>query len=460
MSRRLTTPPFWAALLMLLVVLLSAKIIAERGERDPAGFGPIGTGQALRDAGRALERALKESGQALMRQVESTLVPARVNPVAPTAGLASAPDAKDPERFWLVSRLLAYFSVAGDAASRAGAPASPKPGGRSAETGGWPPLPAQVPGSAERLPDESGARSPEGGSGSPGGAAPAPVATAAAPSAKGSGSSSADIPYTAAGRLPAERPEAARPVLLSGALPPEAPRMSARPLLFSARPSVYVYHTHNRESWLSVTEAKGRKDAMDAEMNITAVGRAFAEALEAAGIPVYHETTDIYALLQKDGLPYRASYDKSKTVALAAMAQHPDIRYLFDLHRDAMPRKATTATIDGTTFARILFVIGKGNPHWEKNKALAEALARRLEAKKPGLVRPMIVHEKNRWYNGEYNQSLAENALTVEIGGQENTPEEAIRSARVLAEVVAEYILEAQPVSAPPDPLAGGGETR
>ncbi|MBE3596725.1 MAG: stage II sporulation protein P [Hydrogenibacillus sp.] len=248
-----------------------------------------------------------------------------------------------------------------------------------------------------------------------------PLKAATWPGERGLEDDASPIPGPKAGPAPATA---------STALPDTAPKMTARPLLYAKMPAVYVYHTHNRESWLSVTQPKGRADAMDGETNIVDVGRVFAETLKDAGVPVYHETTDIYALLKKEGLSYSASYDTSRRVALQAIAEHRDIRYLFDIHRDSMPRKTTTVTINGTTYAKIMFVIGKGNPHWAKNKALAEALAERVEAKMPGLMRPIIDHESSIWHNGEYNQTLSEHAFTVEIGGTENTPEEAMPARR------------------------------
>lgn len=232
-------------------------------------------------------------------------------------------------------------------------------------------------------------------------------------------------------------------------LPDQPPPPAVKPLKALNIPKVLIYHTHNRESWLSVTKPKGRDDAMDDTINITLVGKAMADVLESAGVPVIHEDADIFALLQKKNLPYSASYVVSREVVETMMKKTPHIQYLFDIHRDANPRTVTTATINGQSYAKIMFVIGESNPNWQENMKLAEMLTQRLEARYPGITRPVLRLTKTAWRNGEYNQSLSSDALTVEIGGHENTPEEAKRSAALLAEIFAEIYLEVVPVFQP-----------
>lgn len=233
-------------------------------------------------------------------------------------------------------------------------------------------------------------------------------------------------------------------------IPDEAPKtvvMSVNQQL----PVVYVYHTHNRESWISeVKGAKTDSEAMSATRNITLVGQAFAEALKQEGISVLHDQTDIYGLLKKEGKPYSLSYAKSLEVVETAQKEHHAIQYYFDIHRDAIGRDKTTARINGVDYAKVMFVIGKGNANWEENFKFAEAIQEKLEAKYPGITRPMVGYEKSRGHNGEYNQSISSKAITVEIGGIGNTVEESIRSANALAEAFAEvYYGDAVPVLQP-----------
>ncbi|MBT9252217.1 MAG: stage II sporulation protein P [Brockia lithotrophica] len=211
-------------------------------------------------------------------------------------------------------------------------------------------------------------------------------------------------------------------------------------------PAVLVYHTHDRESWIEVTRGRKESYGLDPDVNITLVGKAFVDELNRLGVPTLHDTTDIYALLLRDGLAYGHSYAKSREVVETYLAGDPRITYIFDIHRDGVPREQSTVQIDGRPYAKVMFVIGKGNPNWQTNAALAQELVRRLEARYPGITRPTVYHERTEGRNGEYNQSLSPHALTVEIGGIENTREESERTARLLARVFFEYYADAVPV--------------
>lgn len=271
--------------------------------------------------------------------------------------------------------------------------------------------------------------------------------SSALPRSPSSPSSSTSLPSPSSSSPSPSSPPV--PLPYARTLPDHPPSPAMEPLKALATPKVLIYHTHNRESWLTVTRPKGREDAMDDKTNITSVGEIMADVLERAGVPVIHDDTDIFALLQHKNQPYSASYEVSREVVQTIMQKTPRIQYLFDIHRDANPRNVTTAQINSTSYAKIMFVIGESNPHWQENMTLAEELTQRLEARYPGITRPILRLSKTSWRNGEYNQSLSGDALTVEIGGHENTPEEAKRSASILAEIIAETYLEAVPVFQP-----------
>lgn len=214
-------------------------------------------------------------------------------------------------------------------------------------------------------------------------------------------------------------------------------------------PAVFVYHTHSRESWIY---DKGSKDSDDNSAfheshNITLVGQYFADQLEGIGIPVHYNSTDHDELLLKKDMKRAMSYVVSANTVVEAMKQYPEIDYIFDFHRDAVDRKYTTVNIDGADYAKIMFVIGKQNKHWEENLAFAEKIQKILDEKYPGLCRPITGYESGKGNNGEYNQSLSNHALTVEIGGIYNNLEESKRTVKLLADAFAEVYLDAIPVN-------------
>ncbi len=243
----------------------------------------------------------------------------------------------------------------------------------------------------------------------------------------------------------AESPVPHKSTVTLSSLTDEAPVLAKQVL---TNPAVLVYHTHSRESWYS--EASGGKSKavpFHASQNITLVGKEFANRLEKIGIPVYYDDTDHDQLLVEKNKTRAYAYAVSADTVVEAISRTPEINYIFDFHRDAVARKFTTTTIDGIEYAKIMFVIGKGNRNWKENFAFAEKLQAILDERYPGLCRAIAGYEQNGAHNGEYNQSFSSNALTVEIGGIENTLEESLRTVTILADVFAEIYLEAVPVN-------------
>jgi stage II sporulation protein P len=211
----------------------------------------------------------------------------------------------------------------------------------------------------------------------------------------------------------------------------------------------FIYNTHNRESWVSaVPEAKAKNDpdlAMDEKTNVTLVSRRLSEGLEKNGIGSSVGTTDFTGRLINRGVSYALSYAESLKAIKAVMAQNRDLNYFIDIHRDSLRRDSTTMTIKGKAYAQIHFVIGMRNKNWEKNQQFALKVHNIIEKKYPGLSKGIFGKKGG---NGEYNQSISPNALLIEVGGVDNTPEECYRTADILADAIAEVYWEAEKVNA------------
>ncbi|MDC3413329.1 stage II sporulation protein P [Aquibacillus sp. 3ASR75-11] len=213
---------------------------------------------------------------------------------------------------------------------------------------------------------------------------------------------------------------------------------------------VYIYNTHNRESFLPyLPEGTTPDEAHSAEVNITNVSDRLAQSLEDNGIGSSVSNSDIMALLNEKNMDYAESYTASKSVLKQALSANKDIQFVFDLHRDSQPKETTTKTIDGKKYARLFFVIGGDNPNYEKNLKIATDLDNKLQDKYPGLSRGVITKE-GKGTNGVFNQDLSENAVTIEFGGVENKMEELYRTADVLAEIFSDYYWQAEKVQANP----------
>lgn len=207
----------------------------------------------------------------------------------------------------------------------------------------------------------------------------------------------------------------------------------------SGKKMVFIYHTHNRESWLTIPELKGEEDssrAYHAKKNITLVGKRLAEQLQLKGVDTKVNTDDHMGKVK-----YSHSYASSMQSVKQAMAANKNIAYFFDIHRNSSLRKDSTVTVQGKTYARIYFVIGKSNPHWEKNLDFAKKIHEKLNERYPGLSKGIIGKSESQGH-GEYNQSISEQSLIIEVGGYENTMEESYRTADALAEIIASLYWE------------------
>ncbi|MED1864772.1 stage II sporulation protein P [Fictibacillus nanhaiensis] len=207
----------------------------------------------------------------------------------------------------------------------------------------------------------------------------------------------------------------------------------------SGKKIAYIYHSHSWESFLPHLKGVTNPDhAIHSKVNITMVGKKLGEELEARGIGTSVDMTNMTELLRKNNTDYRKSYPMSRTLVQSAMASNKDIDLIFDLHRDSMRGKSTTTEINGKSYARTLFVIGKANPNFENNQKAAQEINAILDKKYPGLSRGVIGKNKTQG-NGVYNQDLSDHALLIEFGGVDNNMDELYRSAEAVADAVAEY---------------------
>ncbi len=210
---------------------------------------------------------------------------------------------------------------------------------------------------------------------------------------------------------------------------------------------VFIYNTHNRESFLPhLPDVTDPDLAHHREVNITKVSERLKEELAKRGIGAIVDETDIIGeVLVEKNWEYWQSYRASREVVTEAFAQNGKLKYAFDLHRDAISRDSTTKNINGEDYARVMFVIGEDNPAYEENLEIANELHKKLEEKYPGLSRG-AVRQGGAGNNGVYNQDLSENLLLLEVGGVDNTLEEAYRTVEALAEVFSEYYWDAEAV--------------
>ncbi|CQR72087.1 Stage II sporulation protein P (SpoIIP) [Sporomusa ovata DSM 2662] len=199
------------------------------------------------------------------------------------------------------------------------------------------------------------------------------------------------------------------------------------------KPLVGIYHTHTAESFIPDSGVAHRPGGQCGD--IVEVGEALAHQLEQAGVKAIHSRAI------HDYPSFMKAYGPSEATVQKMLAENPSLQMIFDIHRDAEKRENVTTIINGIQVAKIAIVVATGHqdlpqPHWQQNHAFAKLIEAKLNEKYPGLCRGILLEE---W---RYNQHLHPRALLLEVGSQESSKEEAIRSMELLGDILVEILAE------------------
>lgn len=188
------------------------------------------------------------------------------------------------------------------------------------------------------------------------------------------------------------------------------------PLAAEGKKLIGLYFTHNDESY------KPGPEVIQGRGEIHNVGQALQSALEEKGIRVVRSDN---LHLPHDG----AAYERSRATALALLKQRPDA--IFDVHRDAVPRKEEyLKTVDAKQISQVRLVVGRQNPNRGVNDGFARQLKAIADKQHPGLIKGIF------YGSGSYNQQLSPRALLFEFGTHVTTKEQAQESTRMLADSI------------------------
>lgn len=218
---------------------------------------------------------------------------------------------------------------------------------------------------------------------------------------------------------------------------PDPPQPDPPATVNNGQPVIGIYHTHDWESYISEFPAFKPKNEDDLKRieshshklkTIIGIGEVLAKELQDRGVPTVH------AKIWHQELGYDYAYKASRVTAGRILKDYPSVKVLLDMHRDGAWGADTTADINGKRAAQIRCIIGENQPNWKSNRAFCDQLMARLEAKYPGLT----LETREQPYT--YNQDLMAGAVLLEVGSALNHYAEAERSARYLAEVLAEAV--------------------
>ena len=180
--------------------------------------------------------------------------------------------------------------------------------------------------------------------------------------------------------------------------------------------AIGIFHTHNGESYLpGEPNVEGNGDIYD-------VGKTLKSRLEERNIDALHSAN---LHLPHDG----ASYERSRATALELARSGVDA--LFDVHRDAIPRREEyLERVNNQLISQVRLVVGRQNPNNSVNDQFARRLKAVADEHYPGLIKDIF------YGNGNYNQQIAPHSLLLEFGTYVTSKEQAQASTVMFADVV------------------------
>ncbi len=208
------------------------------------------------------------------------------------------------------------------------------------------------------------------------------------------------------------------------------------------KPYILIYHTHSTEGYEMLDLGWYSNDynsrTSDKSKNMVRVGDELTRALEEAGYGVIHDR-NIY------DTSYNGAYARSRVSVEKYLEQYPSIVITLDVHRDAIHYESgtkckPTAVINGKKAAQVMIISGcegdgvEGFPLWKQNLVFALNLQSKVEESNQGLMRPVF------FCNRKYNMDVTPCSLLLEFGTDANTLEEAVYSAQLVGDALAEML--------------------
>ncbi|MFI8684857.1 stage II sporulation protein P [Rossellomorea sp. NPDC077527] len=209
-------------------------------------------------------------------------------------------------------------------------------------------------------------------------------------------------------------------------------------------PSIYIYHSHDKESFIPEISANQSSQAFDDSTNITLVGERLQQLLNEKGVNVIHEQKSVSDVLDKRKWSFDKSYLVSREQFKEALKDHKNIEMALDIHRDSRKKPETTLDVNNKGYARMMFIVSKSSSNFEENLRFAKQLNEKVEKKLPGLSTGVLVKFKDKQNEqSTYNQDLLNQSVLMNVGGVENSIEEEYRTIEVLAEVIEDIMKQA-----------------
>ncbi len=184
---------------------------------------------------------------------------------------------------------------------------------------------------------------------------------------------------------------------------------------------IYIYDTHQSEEYMD------GKTVLDG-------AKLLGELLKEHGYEVIVETNSFSDYMKDHGLDYNDSYLVSSNFLNDILVNYGPFDLIIDFHRDAVPRESSYVNLNGTNYARMMFVVGNLSGRSDETQALAKSLYDNIEQIQPGIMKKTMIRE------AYYNQEMSDNMILIEVGSDHNTFEEVESSVEVLASGINQYL--------------------
>ena len=213
-------------------------------------------------------------------------------------------------------------------------------------------------------------------------------------------------------------------------------KSNTKEVLNSTKPIIYIYSTHDTEGY-----ASSYFNIYNIKPDVKIASYYLQEKLSDLGLNTIVEKRMIKDALNKNNWVYKDSYKASRIYLENTYQNNTSLKYFIDLHRDSSLKSKTTTTIDGKSYARVMFLVGLEHDNYNANLKVATDINNLIKAKYPSLTRG-IYKKSGPGVNGIYNLDFNSNCILIELGGQYNTMLEVSNTIDILAKILYDYIGE------------------
>lgn len=199
-------------------------------------------------------------------------------------------------------------------------------------------------------------------------------------------------------------------------------------------PVIYIYNSHQLENYNSTN-----LDIYGITPNVLMASYLLKEKVNSKGISTIVEDVNLSEFLSLNNWDHSNSYKASRIFVLDKKNKYSSLEYFIDIHRDSVSKKVTTATIDGKSYAKILFVVGLEHENYEDNLKVVSDINNLFNKHYPGLSRG-IYKKEGAGVDGIYNQDISSKSILIELGGVDNNIDEVLNTTEAISNILYYYI--------------------